>query len=306
MSEQPQFFPMIHLIAEDGQMIAYRPKLAALTGSVTSAILLQQILHHFKMNGYQPFYKFKEPCAHDLYRPGDSWCEELAYTRAEFDGAIVRIATKIRRGLSKHSALEWELPLEAEWEGDPKGLEAAFLKTVEHFVVYWTDSSHQTWYEVNTPLLDSALGLLYAKAEIPLYLDKAKKRLYLDNGENPLYLSLSKNRSSKTPGKTGKPRPRNLVFDAIALGSYNLENVTPKAGKKIGTIASEVCALEFGEIAPTPQQKAALAADLKAMYSWYKSHYPHLSAPGGAVTICKYLREWRELNGQKKGQGMFL
>ena len=45
----------------------YRPSLYLATGSVTAAILLQQLIYW-----NHPFYKFMEPCDHPTYKPGDS------------------------------------------------------------------------------------------------------------------------------------------------------------------------------------------------------------------------------------------
>src|SRR5512139_3732000 len=116
------------LMAEDKEMIAYRPKLNRITGSVLASVLLQQANHRFVNNGEQPFYKFRAPCQHALYRPGDSWIEELGFSGDEFDAALKRIGTKIVAGTSKAEALQ---------KTDRTGL-----------VLYWTDSNRVTWYSV--------------------------------------------------------------------------------------------------------------------------------------------------------------
>lgn len=69
-------------------MIAYRPALNKLTGSVLATILLQQIIFRWTHNKQSEFYKFKAPCDSKLYKEGDSWTEELGFTIYEFDGAI--------------------------------------------------------------------------------------------------------------------------------------------------------------------------------------------------------------------------
>ena len=80
---------ILEVLKRDKNIITYRPELNAITGSVTATILLQQIL--FRLGDCEEFYKFKEPCGHRLYKEGDSWCEELGFTRKEFDGAIERL-----------------------------------------------------------------------------------------------------------------------------------------------------------------------------------------------------------------------
>jgi len=72
------------VLAGEKESIPYRPRIASFLGSINAAILLQQII--FRWEG-RKFYKFKEPCAHELYRAGDSWTEELAFTVREFDTA---------------------------------------------------------------------------------------------------------------------------------------------------------------------------------------------------------------------------
>jgi hypothetical protein len=122
-----------NMLAEDGNFIAYRPKLVKITGSVLSAILLQQMIRRFVYNGMKQFYKFREPCQHRAYHEGDSWTEELAFTEYEFDTALKHIGTKITKGVSKAEMLK---------KTDATGL-----------VLYWIDANRVTWYSVNTRLL---------------------------------------------------------------------------------------------------------------------------------------------------------
>ena len=82
---------MIEILAKDKDVIIYRKELNAITGSVTATILLQQIIYRFVNNGNKPFYKFIEPCGHEKYTKGDSWCEELGFTRKEFLTAIKKL-----------------------------------------------------------------------------------------------------------------------------------------------------------------------------------------------------------------------
>ncbi len=82
---------MIEILAKDKDVIIYRKELNAITGSVTATILLQQIIYRFVNNGNKPFYKFIEPCGHEKYTKGDSWCEELGFTRKEFLTAINKL-----------------------------------------------------------------------------------------------------------------------------------------------------------------------------------------------------------------------
>lgn len=82
---------MIEIIAKDNDIIPYRKELNAITGGITATILLQQIIYRFVNNGNKAFYKFIEPCNHEKYTEGDSWCEELGFTRKEFLTAIKKL-----------------------------------------------------------------------------------------------------------------------------------------------------------------------------------------------------------------------
>ena len=72
---------LLQVLADDKQLIIYRKELNKLTGSVTASILLQQLIFYASQKKYKPFYKFIEPCSNELYRKGDSWTEELGFTK---------------------------------------------------------------------------------------------------------------------------------------------------------------------------------------------------------------------------------
>lgn len=133
---------LVNMLAEDKRLITYRPRLNEITGRVTATILLQQVLFRAQQIDYQPFYKFRAPCSHALYREGDSWTEELGFTVREFDTALGTIGTKVRKGNNKSEALEGT--------------------SVQNLVIYWTDANRVTWYLLNVGLLEQMLEKLYA------------------------------------------------------------------------------------------------------------------------------------------------
>jgi hypothetical protein len=157
-------------VADRERSIPYRPEYNAITGDVKASILLQQIWYWWQTNGRRKFYKYKEPCEADRYKDGDSWVEELGFTRYEFDSAMDTIGTKITKGVSKSEARNHAI------------------------VLYWTDSNRMTWYEVNEPVFFSLVGLAYNEpAGIEIYRDyllgkvekaKVEKSLYLESGES--------------------------------------------------------------------------------------------------------------------------
>lgn len=182
-------------ISEDPKMIAYRPRLRAIAGSITATILLQQIIYRWVHNDFKPFYKYKEPCTADDYREGDSWCEELAFSRDEFDTALRHIAQKVSRNVEK----------------DPGKL-----------VYYWTMPNRKTWYEINyTALCNVAIPIYVGgkspatqpdKSTLPILYTKKTSKKTTKKGENPESRS-----GESTPPTTPPPAPALAVAPTIAL-----------------------------------------------------------------------------------------
>ena len=73
------------------KVLKYCPKLNTITGSVTASILMCQLEYWFQKTKDQPFYKFLEPCEDVCYKTGDSWTEELGFSRFEFRTAFSKI-----------------------------------------------------------------------------------------------------------------------------------------------------------------------------------------------------------------------
>lgn len=126
-------------IISNSTVIALRPEFNLITGSFAASTVLQQTLYWWDKNGQQPFYKFKEPCTHELYRQGDSWCEELFTTPRVFDGVMVKIGFK---------------------RGTPPKNQVA-KKREDALIWYWTDSNRMTWYEINGDLLGKSQNVVY-------------------------------------------------------------------------------------------------------------------------------------------------
>lgn len=73
--------------------ICYYPELVQRIGSINAALMMAQLEFWFKVTEGRPFYKFLEPCGHELYKEGDSWSEELGMTGSEVRTAFKRIGT---------------------------------------------------------------------------------------------------------------------------------------------------------------------------------------------------------------------
>jgi hypothetical protein len=202
--------PILNLLNEDNYTISYRPAFAQLAGSVTAGILLQQMFYRWTRHGREPFYKFKEPCQHEDYQPGDAWCEELAFTRREFDGAIGAIGTKVTKGQKKADLMAYQWP---PLPADQTSAEykRVWQEAVRHIVIYWTDSNRKTWYWVNEALLEKVIEATYSgKGAFRLYLENGGKRLYLGNGGKRLYPEPAESADtclSETPSETPAQTP---------------------------------------------------------------------------------------------------
>ena len=154
-------------LVEHSRQIIYHPLLNQITDHVLASILLQQILYRWGQNGAMPFYKFAAPCNHFACRAGDSWQEELGFSRTEFETARRRIGVKISRGQQKKVVQETSL------------------------VTYWTDNQRLTWYALNEALLAKKLqaftnvGKLRnsGNAETLQYLNNAETMQDLGNAE---------------------------------------------------------------------------------------------------------------------------
>lgn len=131
---------LISMLADDRRSVSYRPRLNALTGSVTATILFQQILYWWDKNNQQPFYKFAAPCDHPDYKEGDSWQEELGFSRKELETAREGIAKKVNRNTKAE----------------------VFPQTL---IAYWTNSDRRTYYEVNEELVHKKLAEIYAEPQ---------------------------------------------------------------------------------------------------------------------------------------------
>lgn len=126
----------MELFNDEQNKVIYDKRLALMTGSVNAAILLQQIIYWSSKKEWNKFFKFTQPCTHELYKDGDSWCEELGLSPKEFETAIKCIGYKFGKSkniLTKESAL----------------------------VNYYTDNNRITWYSFNIDLFNKLIKAFY-------------------------------------------------------------------------------------------------------------------------------------------------
>jgi hypothetical protein len=127
---------ILDVLKRDRNILIYRPELNQITGSVTATILLQQIIYRYDNKS---FYKFRAPCEHSLYKPGDSWIEELGFTIYEFDNALSKISTKVKKGDD--------------------------LTKIKTPIYHWTTIDRTTYYAVNIQVLTNLLESVYVNEE---------------------------------------------------------------------------------------------------------------------------------------------
>jgi hypothetical protein len=113
--------------------IQYTPTLMKRLGSDRSAILFERLEYWFKRYS-SGFYKFITICKHPCYREGDSWAEELGFSRDIFNRAFDRIG------------IRYKSKTDFESQQDPfKG---------KYFAMYMDRQTHRTYFVRNHRALE--------------------------------------------------------------------------------------------------------------------------------------------------------
>lgn len=118
--------------------LKYCPELNHITGSITASLLMCQLEYWFQKKDYKPFYKFLEPCSFEHYHKGDSWTEELGFTKVEFRSAFRRIG-KVYKSKTEYK------------QSKDKFEEKLYLS-------YYDRMRKLTYYMRNDPLIHTLLG----------------------------------------------------------------------------------------------------------------------------------------------------
>lgn len=256
--------------------IPYRKELNSITGCVLGSILMQQISFLSEIKDDQPFYKFKMPCNHKLYISGDSWTEELGFSRREFERAFKSIGQKIKSGQKKDENV---------------------------FVWSWTDHNRVTWYQLNVKFYEAQLEKAYPKKQA----SETNKHKSTDRTLAP---------ELKRKVSFTKSTDRTLHKKSANRTLYITENTTDKtteikkpAKKKIEEINYFK---EFLEIYGSEQTSALSVAWCKVAHEEHPRILSHLrqyiktTEPKFVVMPVKYLKQeyWkmRPLKEKKKQQ----
>lgn len=255
----------LRILAEDAQVIAYRPKLARFIGSITAAILLQQVFFRFTQHNNEPFYKFREACSHELYKTGDSWCEELGFSPKQFDGALAVIGTKIEKGVKKSEVMAYQI------DGD------VFPHTAfQYMVVYWTDSSRVTWYWLNRELLGKCLN-----------------SVYLGNSQNGNYLVNQQTAITSLPEKT-KQRKQHIPVCVWSADELTISETFASLTSAMVKPHEEASAKMVEQNRKEAQTLITNGVTPETLTAFYRDTYSNGYVPSSLAEIRKKIGAWQK------------
>ncbi len=179
--------------------IKYNPQLSRYFGSQNATILFDRLEYWFSKKQSQ-FYKFIEPCDHPLCKEGDTWSEELGFSKKVFRTAFDKIGVRYR---SK---------TEFEKEEDPfKG---------KFFAYYQDRQTKKTIFVRN----DQIVSDLYKKlksllSEKPKLIKKEDKK---DNRAEA-FKSVTSSKGSPTADPLGSPHVRANIDKQINTSYSNMK-----------------------------------------------------------------------------------
>ena len=138
--------------------VPYVKEIRPLAGSVTASILLQQLeywTYKMREKGNPYFYKFLSPCENKLYKDGQAWTEELAFSVDEFRAAFDKIGIRYNSKTSFKKAKEKGIAFNKVRKN---GVETECL-----YLSFNDKVSHLTYYVRNDVLLDKKLDEIINK-----------------------------------------------------------------------------------------------------------------------------------------------
>jgi hypothetical protein len=222
------------LLSITRKSIPYIKELRPVAGSVTACILWQQLDFHFAKKP-EGFYKFLEPCNHNAYKSGDSWIEELGFSKEEFRTAFKKIGI-VYKSKRMHDCAEQKFKL-------PTGKEFWFCS-------YHDKTKGLTYYFRNHQYVDSTLDLLLTTAnqepqftEIQKSVNRESQSTEIGNPdlcESDIPISVNRESQSteiRNPDlrKSGIPISVNRESQSTEIGNPNLlyltENTTENTTK---------------------------------------------------------------------------
>jgi len=206
---------IFNILQGEKNSIPYRPEIAREIW-VIPAIILQQMIYR---RNWKKFYKFTEPCEHELYKPGDSWTEELWLTKFEFTNNLKKIGFKL-------------------WKTKNQ------IKKEDALIIYYTDSNRLTWYELNLDnifkLLKKCYDFTYLVNQETWFTKESEKTWFTKESEKTWFTNNTENTTKNTTNTimvnsnfsnlnvTGKSFLGDKQTDQLSNTAPQLSNTAPQ------------------------------------------------------------------------------
>ena len=179
-----------------------------ITGSVHCSLFLGQLIYWADKNDYKPFYKFRQPCQHELYKEGDSWAEELDFE--------IRMIDKCIKTLKELGILETKT-------------------TIQRVTFYELKIEKLNDILSKNAIYENSQNAIYENSQNVIYKENCKNAIY-ENSENAILLHNTNNTNSKTTTNTTKKSEA----DATHLGGRKSQKVFLSVADKPSFVSSNI------------------------------------------------------------------
>ena len=179
-----------------------------ITGSVHCSLFLGQLIYWADKNDYKPFYKFRQPCQHELYKEGDSWAEELDFE--------IRMIDKCIKTLKELGILETKT-------------------TIQRVTFYELKIEKLNDILSQNAIYENSQNAIYENSQNAIYKENCKNAIY-ENSENAILLHNTNNTNSKTTTNTTKKSEA----DATHLGGRKSQKVFLSVADKPSFVSPDI------------------------------------------------------------------
>ena len=223
--------------------VKYNPALRAECGSQNAVLLFDRLEYWFERKKNE-FYKFIEPCEHPCYREGDSWSEELRFSKKVFRTAFDKIG------------IRYKSKTEFEKESDPfKGKLFAYYqdrqtkKTIfvrNNYLVTLLYARINSVVDKTTNAIGNAAKASFKKGSptvIPLgspYAGATKDKQITTSSKKERKLILKENESSEVLTHSYQIASDMKDVWIEEIGSRGLVNLTPEMSQRLERTLGDV------------------------------------------------------------------
>ena len=179
-----------------------------ITGGVHCSLFLGQLIYWADKNDYKPFYKFRQPCQHELYKEGDSWAEELDFE--------IRMIDKCIKTLKELGILETKT-------------------TIQRVTFYELKIEKLNDILSKNAIYENSQNAIYENSQNAIYKENCKNAIY-ENSENAILLHNTNNTNSKTTTNTTKKSEA----DATHLGGRKSQKVFLSVADKPSFVSPDI------------------------------------------------------------------